>query len=139
MGYWLWRSVKTVFFTCIYYVLLFCSGFIFYPYGEMLDVSRGDKLLVGLQSGIFIVFISIVGSIVVTGNKKIKEETLDIIEKNEIIGEVIQNLNFDYSKSDMIKNQTPIIELWEDKILLVALYNSFKEIWNEPWTDFKRS
>lgn len=63
MGYWLWRSVKTVFFTCIYYVLLFCSGFIFYPYGEMLDVSRGDKLLVGLQSGILIVFI--IASIIV--------------------------------------------------------------------------
>lgn len=57
MGYWLWRSVKTVFFTCIYYVLLFCSGFIFYPYGEMLDVSRGDKLLVGLETGIPIVFL----------------------------------------------------------------------------------
>ena len=63
MGYWLWRSVKTVFFTCIYYVLLFCSGFIFYPYGEMLDVSRGYKLLVGLQSGILIVFI--IASIIV--------------------------------------------------------------------------
>ena len=57
MGYWLWRSVKTVFFTCIYYVLLFCSGFIFYPYGEMLDVSRGDKLLVGLETGIPIIFL----------------------------------------------------------------------------------
>ena len=57
MGYWFWRSVKTVFFTCIYYVLLFCSGFIFYPYGEMLDVSRGDKLLVGLETGIPIVFL----------------------------------------------------------------------------------
>lgn len=66
-------------------------------------------------------------------DKKIKEETLDIIEKNEIIGEVIQNLNFDYSKSDKIQNQTPIIELWEDKILLVALYNSFKEIWNDSF------
>ena len=57
MGYWLWRSVKTVFFTCIYYVLLFCSGFIFYPYGEMLDVSRGDKLLVGLETGVPIIFL----------------------------------------------------------------------------------
>ena len=57
MNYWLWRSVKTVFFTCIYYVLLFCSGFLFYPYGEMLDASRGLKLLVGLETGIPIVFL----------------------------------------------------------------------------------
>ena len=71
----------------------------------------------------------------VMGNfdKKINESSIDMIEKNEIIGEIVQNLNFDYSTKSKTTNQTPIIDLWEDKIVLVSLYNCFKEIWNDSF------
>ena len=96
-------------------------------------------------------------------DKKIinKEINFELIEKNEIISEIIQNLNYDYSKKNnennnniinnndsfeieneittknnfSIKTQnsfhTNIIELWKDKILLNNIYDIYKDFWND--------
>ena len=83
-------------------------------------------------------------------DKEFEEENANFenIEKNEIISEIIQNLNYDYSKKkfsneeldnldskklNRVKSgiQTPILNLWEDKSLLINIYNCYKEFWSD--------
>ena len=74
-------------------------------------------------------------------------ENFENIEKNEIISEIIQRLNYDYSKKRFsneileenekkvkrVKSgiQTPILNLWEDKSLLINIYNCYKDFWSD--------
>lgn len=57
MNYWLCRSAKTIFFITIYYILLFCSVIVYNPYSDMVDISCGEKLLLGMGMNIPIVFV----------------------------------------------------------------------------------
>ena len=65
-----------------------------------------------------------------------KDKNFDLIEKNEIINEVIQNLHYNYSSNQQQQqqqSQTPIIDLWEDKDLLLNLYECYKNIWQDSF------
>ena len=63
-----------------------------------------------------------------------KDKNFELIEKNEIINEIIQNLHYNYSSQNpQTKEQTPIIDLWEDKDLLLNLYECYKNLWQDSF------
>lgn len=72
-GYWLSRSLKTLFCICFYYCSLFISGFLLYPRGDFLDLSRGEKLATSLGLSTIIVFFLF--SVVVLVNRLVHKKT----------------------------------------------------------------